>query len=155
MQIGFKHSTKEWDQYITQVRKKFPEKVKLLIAKTTQDLSRGTKQDAPMRYSGLKQSVRSKVQGYTGEVEVRAHYAPYLEFGTGSGFSAPTEFIEFASQFKVTNPFTGRKPVNIRGVGWRMVQFPLNLKARPYFHPNFVIQRDKFFKQVEKALKEL
>ena len=137
MQIGFKHSTKEWDQYITQVRKKFPEKMRMLVAKTTQDLSRGTKSSVPVKYSGIRQSVKSTVKDYHGEVNIRAHYAPYVEFGTGKLVQVPTELNEYAMQFK--------------GRGIREV----NRRTEPYFYPNYFVQRDKFFKQVEKALKEL
>ena len=137
MQIGFKHSTDEWDRYITQVRKKFPDKVKLLVAKTTQDLSRGTKASVPVKYSGIRQSVKSVVKDYHGEVNIRAHYAPYVEFGTGRLVNVPSELSNYAMQFK--------------GKGVREV----NRRAEPYFYPNYFIQRDKFFNQIEKALKDL
>ena len=133
MQIGFKHSTKEWDRYITRVRK-FPEKLKMLVAKTTQDLSRGTKASVPVKYSGIRQSVKSVTKDYHGEVNIAAHYAPYVEFGTGRLVNVPQELSEDAMQFK--------------GRGIRQV----NRSAEPYFYPHFFVQRDKFFKQVQKAL---
>jgi hypothetical protein len=137
VQIGFKHSTKEWDQYITKVREKFPEKVKTLVAQTTQNLSRRTKEAVPVRYSAIRQSVRPKVKDYHGQVTIRTHYAPYVEFGTGRLVRVPGELKDYAMQFK--------------GKGIRQV----NRRTEPYFYPNFFDQRDNFFKELEKALKEL
>ena len=137
MKIGFRHNTDEWDRYIADVRKKFPEKVKLAVAKTTQDLSRHTKASVPVRYSGIKASVRSRVQDYSGEVSIGAHYAPYVEFGTGRLVQVPTELREYAMQFK--------------GKGIREV----NRISEPYFYPNYFIQRKKFFDTIERGLKQL
>ena len=137
MKIGFKHNTDDWDRYITDVRRKFPEKVKLLVAKTTQDLSRHTKSSVPVRFSAIRQSIASRVQGYNGEVKIRAHYGPYVEFGTGRLVNVPSELTAYAMQFK--------------GKGIREV----NRVAEPYFYPNYFLQRDKFFKQIEKALSQL
>lgn len=137
MKIGFKHSTDEWDRYITDVRKKFPREVKLAVAKTTQDLSRHTKASVPVRYSGIRQSVKSRVQGYNGEVKIRAHYAPYVEFGTGRLVKVPQELKDYAMQFK--------------GKGIREV----NRKAEPYFYPNYFVQRENFFKGIEKQMERL
>ena len=159
MQIGFKHNTKEWDQYITQVRKKFPDKLSTLVGQTTKGLARQAKastEGGKYTTGRLKNAILTDIKPMTGIVYIdKVHYAPYVEFGTGSGFYAPSEMMQYASQFKAANPFTGRRKVNIKGVGWRMVQFPLNLKARPFFYPQFFLARDKFFKQVEKALKQL
>lgn len=137
VKIGFKHNTKEWDQYITQVRKEFPDKMKLLVAKTTQDLSRWTKASVPVKYSGIRQGIRAKVRDYHGQVKIRTHYAPYVEFGTGKLVNVPTELQKYAKKFK--------------GKGIREV----NRKAEPYFYPNFFAQREKFFKQIEKAMRRL
>ena len=137
MKIGFKHNTDEWDRYITDVRKKFPRDVKLAVAKTTQDMSRHTKASVPVQYSGIRQSVTPRVQDYTGEVTIRAEYAPYVEFGTGKLVKVPDELSKYAMQFK--------------GRGIKEV----NRIAEPYFYPNFFVQRDRFFKSIEKLLKRL
>ena len=137
MQIGFKHSTKEWDQYITQVREKFPEKVETLVSQTTTSLSRQVKASVPTKYSGIRSSIKSRVKPYIGKVRIKAHYAPYIEFGTGRFVQVPTELKDYAMQFK--------------GRGIREV----NIEGSPYFYPQFFLARDKFFKQVEKALKQL
>ena len=137
MKIGFKHNTDEWDRYITDVRKKFPNDVKLAVAKTTQDLSRFTKASVPVRYSGIKQSVKAKVQDYNGEVTIRVNYGPYVEFGTGNLVRVPSELSEYAMKFK--------------GKGIRQV----NRRAEPYFYPNMFVQRDKFFKSIERLLQRL
>lgn len=137
MQVGFKHSTKDWDKYIDQVRREQPRKTKLLVAKTTQDLSRYTKASVPVRYSGIRQSVRRQVKDYTGYVWAQAHYAPYVEFGTGRLVKVPGELRKFAMQFK--------------GKGIRQV----NRIAEPYFYPNFFVQRKKFYNSLEKMMQRL
>ena len=137
VKIGFKHNTDEWDRYIADVRKKFPEKVKLIVAKTTQDLAWGTKADIPVKYAGLKSSPVSRVQGYNGSVIVRAHYGPYVEFGTGRLADIPSGYEKFASEF--------------RGKGIREV----NLPARPFFVKNIEKQKKNFFKGIEHLVNKI
>jgi HK97 gp10 family phage protein len=90
----------------------------------------------------LKQSIQStpiKVSKnqITGGVEVGAHYAPYVEFGTGTSVKIPTELVQFASEFI--------------GDGIREV----NLPARPFFYPEVFKQRTELPKNIERTLTTL
>lgn len=59
----------------------FPEKVGVVVRKTTFDIEADVKANAPIRDGHLVNSVGSKVGGTEGEVFVGADYAPYVEFG--------------------------------------------------------------------------
>jgi len=90
----------------------------------------------------LKQSIQStpiKVSKneITGGVEVGAHYAPYVEFGTGTKVKVPTELNNFAKQYK--------------GKGIKEV----NLPARPFFYPEVFRQRTELPKNIERTLTTL
>ena len=60
-------------------------------------------------------------------------YAPYVEFGTGAKVSVPSEYQEFALQFK------GQKEV-------------AGMNAQPYLLPNFEMQVEQFKNNIEKVL---
>ena len=140
------------------MRKKFPKELEKLVKKTTRDLAAGAKQGVQGQKYGtgrLSNDIHVKHSGMTGEVFTTVEHAPFVEFGTGSGFKAPNEMRDVAKKFKVSNPFTGRRRINIKGVGWRMVQFPLNLKARPYFWPHYFVQRHKFYEATERLIQRL
>jgi HK97 gp10 family phage protein len=88
----------------------------------------------------LKNSIQSKPikttkKSVEGGVFVGAHYAPYVEFGTGTEVEVPKELVDFAKQFK--------------GKGKRKV----NLPARPFFYPEVFNQSNELPKNIEKSLK--
>jgi HK97 gp10 family phage protein len=90
----------------------------------------------------LKQSIQSTPVKQTktkvsGGVEVGADYAPYVEFGTGTKVKVPSELQKFAKEFKGK----GKKEVNLR--------------ARPFFYPEFFKQRTELPKAIEKTLQTL
>lgn len=90
----------------------------------------------------LKQSIQSTPVKQTkttvrGGVEVGADYAPYVEFGTGTRVKVPSELKKFAEEFKGK----GKKEVNLR--------------ARPFFYPEFFNQRNELPKAIEKTLQTL
>ena len=60
-------------------------------------------------------------------------YAPYVEFGTGAKVSVPSQYKEFALQFK------GQKEVS-------------GMNAQPYLLPNFEMQVEQFKNNIEKVL---
>ena len=137
VKIGFRHNTDEWDRYIADVRRKFPKEVEDIVDKTTTSISRGAKASVPKVHGGIKSSISSRVQKNTGEVTIRAHYAPYVEFGTGKLVKVPSELSEYAMQFK--------------GKGLREV----NQKSQPFFYPHFFLQRHKFFESIERLLQKI
>ena len=63
------------------------------IAHTLLDITKKAVRRAPVAGKGksggtLRQSIKPTIQGLTGYVEASAHYAPYMEFGTGSAYSS-------------------------------------------------------------------
>jgi hypothetical protein len=136
---------------------KFDNEMKVVVAAAVTHTSLDAKRFAVVDHSGLKNSIHSVTnmdKGLTGEVVVGVSYGPYIEFGTGSKVVVPGELKNYAMQFKGAG-FTGRLPVFIGKVGWRMVQFPINLPARPYLYPAFFINREKFIKACDAILKKI
>jgi len=91
------------------------------LGRSAMDIVRMAKQNAPVDKGTLKQSIRSERKGKTVEVIAGAHYAPYVEFGTG-GMVNLDDMLQlgippsYAAQFK--------------GKGIKEV----NLPARPFFY---------------------
>jgi HK97 gp10 family phage protein len=91
------------------------------LGRSAMDIVRMAKQNAPVDKGTLKQSIRSERKGKTVEVIAGAHYAPYVEFGTG-GMVKLDDMVQlgippsYAAQFK--------------GKGIKEV----NLPARPFFY---------------------
>lgn len=71
------------------------------------------------------------------ELTSSALYSPYVEFGTGKLVSVPKGLENFAIQFK--------------GKGIRQV----NLPARPFFFPPYILERPRLFKNIDNVLKDL
>ncbi len=90
------------------------------LGRAAMDIARLAKQNAPVDKGTLKQSIKSESKGKTVEVIAGAHYAPYVEFGTG-GMVDLDDMLQlgipasYAAQFK--------------GKGIKEV----NLPARPFF----------------------
>lgn len=108
-----------------------------IVAAATSRTKLNAKQFAPVDKAGLKNSIHSAADGLTGEVTVNVTYGPFLEFGTGSKVVVPGELKDYAMQFK--------------GKGIRQV----NNRAQPYLYPAFFINRERFKKACDKALKEV
>jgi HK97 gp10 family phage protein len=75
-------------------------------------------------------------KGYSVKIGTALHYAPYVEFGTGTMVSVPTGLEDFAMQFK--------------GAGIKDV----NLPARPFLVPAFESNIEPFIEALEKMIKE-
>jgi len=90
------------------------------LGKTGMEIVRLAKRSAPVDNGALKQSISAQRSGKSINVVAAAHYAPYVEFGTGGRVDL-TDMIElgippsYAAQFK--------------GKGIR----DINLPARPLF----------------------
>jgi HK97 gp10 family phage protein len=90
------------------------------LGKTAFDIARKAKQSAPVDNGTLKQSIRTELKGKTVEVIAGAHYAPYIEFGTG-GQVKLDDMLELGIPASYAEQF--------RGKGLKDV----NLPARPFF----------------------
>jgi HK97 gp10 family phage protein len=90
------------------------------LGRASMDIVRMAKQNVVVDKGPLKQSIKSERKGKTVEVIAGAHYAPYVEFGTG-GMVNLDDMVQlgippsYAAQFK--------------GKGIKEV----NLPARPFF----------------------
>lgn len=90
------------------------------LGKTGLDIVRMAKRSAPVDKGALKQSISAQRSNKSVDVIAAAHYAPYVEFGTGGSVDL-TDMLElgippsYAAQFK--------------GKGIKEV----NLPARPFF----------------------
>ncbi|MCP4053463.1 MAG: hypothetical protein GY739_10410 [Mesoflavibacter sp.] len=84
----------------------------------------------------IAQPITAK-DGLTWAAVANAHYAPYVEFGTGrySAQSIPSELRVLAGQFK--------------GKGIRNTNTP----PRPFMYPAFLMNRDKYIKRLKQMLK--
>ena len=125
-------------------------KTALLIVKTAQT---NVVQDKGV----LKQSIGSEANGNKISVFATAKYAPYVEFGTGDKVSL-ADMRElgipesYAMQFKGKG-FTGKLPVNFgKKGGWKMVQFPIHLPARPFFFNAVRIQYKILLERISKKI---
>jgi HK97 gp10 family phage protein len=90
------------------------------LGKTAFDIARKAKQAAPVDNGTLKQSIRTELKGKTVEVIAGAHYAPYIEFGTG-GQVKLDDMLELGIPASYAEQFKGRGLRNV------------NLPARPFF----------------------
>jgi HK97 gp10 family phage protein len=90
------------------------------LGKTALDISRMAKQTAPVDSGSLKQSIKAERKGKTVEVIAGAHYAPYVEFGTGGSVDL-NDMLQLGIPASYAAQFKGK---GIRDV---------NLPARPFF----------------------
>ena len=90
------------------------------LSKTAFDISRKAKQAASVDKGTLKQSIRVELKGKTVEVIAGAHYAPYIEFGTG-GEVQLDDMLELGIPSSYAAQFKGKGIKNV------------NLPARPFF----------------------
>tara|TARA_R110000851_G_scaffold32299_2_gene86823 strand:- start:4015 stop:4452 length:438 start_codon:yes stop_codon:yes gene_type:complete len=90
------------------------------LGKTAFDIARKAKQSAPVDNGTLKQSIRTELKGKTVEVIAGAHYAPYIEFGTG-GQVKLDDMLELGIPASYAEQFKGKGLKNV------------NLPARPFF----------------------
>lgn len=90
------------------------------LGKTAFDIARKAKQAAPVDKGTLKQSIRTELKGKTVEVIAGAHYAPYIEFGTG-GMVKLDDMLELGIPASYAEQFRGKGLKNV------------NLPPRPFF----------------------
>ena len=154
MKINFQFKPADFSRTMKNLQADYEKEITEAIAMATKQTSYEAKREAPVDKSGLRSSIHTLIKPMQGEVEVRAEYAPFVEFGTGSGVSVPAELTSYAMQFKGRG-FTGRLPVFINKVGWRMVQFPVSHRARPFLWPAFVNNREKFTYDMQRRIDKI
>jgi phage gpG-like protein len=124
---------KEWE--VEKIRES-----RLQIERSAINIEREAKNLCPVDVEILRSSIAKKVtatdSGRVLEAEVGTvvEYAPFVEFGTGSGVSVPAEQQEFAMQFK--------------GKTGRVRNYP----ARPFLFPAWEKERPQFIKRMEAIL---
>ena len=98
------------------------------------NIQTGAKRRVAVDTGRLRSSITTRRSGTDGEVNTNVHYAPYIEFGTGTLVSVPDELKEIAEQF--------------RGTGQRQV----NLPARPFLYPALLEERSKYINRMRQTL---
>ena len=91
------------------------------LGRSSMDIVRMAKQNAPVDKGTLKQSIKSERKGKTVEVIAGANYAPYVEFGTGGMVD-----LDDMLQLGIPPSYAGQ----FKGKGIKEV----NLPARPFFY---------------------
>jgi HK97 gp10 family phage protein len=113
---------------------------RLQIERSAINIEREAKNLCPVDDQILRPSIAKTVTAtdsgrvLEAEVGTSVEYAPFVEFGTGSGVSVPAGQEEFAMQFKGK---TGRKR---------------NYPARPFLFPAWEKERPKFVNAMEDIL---
>jgi|GEM_PF-852816 Bacteriophage protein of unknown function (DUF646). len=116
--------------------------VKQGIAETAINIERKAKEN--LASTGFKDSVGGIAQsgyilyradGMGADVGFNKHYAPYIEYGTGTNVDVPEGFEDYAWQFK--------------GDDKRQV----NIKPMPYFHPAINSELDNLKRKLQDSLK--
>ncbi len=113
--------------------------VKSSIQRNTDQIFAEALSAVPVRDNHLKSSGNANTQNpYLGIVAfggTPAPYAPYVEFGTGSGVVIPQGFNAFAMQYYVNGKGT--------------------MKAQPYLIPAFIKYRKIFLKDMKQIAKNI
>jgi len=124
---------KEWEQ--DKIRR-----TAMQVERSAINIERDAKNAAPVDMGILRSSIAKTVTAsdkgrvVSAEVGTSVEYAPFVEFGTGSGVSVPDGQQEYAMQFKGK---TGRKR---------------NYPARPFLFPAWEKERPKFVNAMEDIL---
>jgi HK97 gp10 family phage protein len=117
------------------------QKVSNELGKTGLEIVRLAKRAAPVDKGTLKQSISAQRSGKTLNVIAAAHYAPYVEFGTGDDVDLDDMLrlgipASYAAQFK--------------GKGIRDV----NLPARPFFFSSARVGFQNLFNRLNGEIKK-
>ena len=113
--------------------------VRSAIQRNTEQMLDEARKNVPIDTGELQRSGdKDTTNPYIGKVFFggpQAPYAPYVEFGTGEGFSTDPSFYKFASQFE-------------KGPG-------RNGKAQPYLIPAFLLYKKIFLRDMRKIAKNI
>ena len=119
-----------------------PQKVAMesekIINESVEEIARAAKARVPVSSLNkvhLKDTIgyNHYVSGIGASVYASAHYAPYVEFGTGGKVSIPIGYEEYAAQFKGTRKVAG-------------------MRSQPYLIPSFEMEIPKLFLRLKTLL---
>jgi len=111
---------------------------------------------------GLIQGQNFGRSGNQAFIENITNYSPYIEFGIGNGVDL-SEIRElgipssYAAQFKGRG-FIGTIPVNLgtkENPDWRLITFPQNRSAKPFFFPAVRIELQNLLDRLIKRIKSI
>lgn len=119
------------------------------IVRSTYRVGARTRQNAPVNFGRLRQSIREKIRKFTGEVTVNVDYAGAVEFGTKAHVIRPNK--KKALAFKPGGGFrfwdeSGR-------VVFRSVKHP-GTKAQPYLRPALEAEVNPFTKTIKDIIED-
>lgn len=134
------------------------------LAATSQDIADSARRNAPSDQGILVNSISAESSGLKGEVSVRAEYAAYLEFGTGTRVDA-RGYDEYAREFKgkTNGTFEEFKKslsewMKRKGIEQQYL-FPIMMKIlnvgiepQPFLFPAFEAETAKMFERLKKKL---
>lgn len=129
-----KMTIKQNKAYYSNLGKLMREDVEDYLAVAVQSTETEAIQAAPVDMGFLRASGYSEIDGLEGVVGFKAHYAPYVEFGTGGLVDVPSGLEEYAIKWK--------------GQGIKQV----NLPPRPFLYPAWKKNGLKFLENLEKML---
>jgi len=161
-------------EVVAQLRK-YGKEVEEDIAAVTQNVAQNVALDAknlaPTNFGGLGQSIDAiEIKPTQWDISaggIKAPYAPFVEFGTGTLVQVPSEWTEIAAQFK------GKK-IGLEGGFLKHIKewckykgieekyaFAIMLKLlrvgqrpQPYMYPSYVKGRKEYLKQLKLVLKK-
>ena len=110
------------------------------LARTGLDIVRTAQKSVVVDKGTLKQSIGAEASGKKVSVYAKAHYAPYVEFGTGGLVD-----LNDMQQLGIPESYA----MQFKGEGKREV----NLPARPFFFSSVRIEYKKMLERITKKIK--
>jgi HK97 gp10 family phage protein len=133
-------------------------------------IEKGAKRNAPVNFGRLRQSITSDTNGLSVSVDVEAHYAPYVEFGTGGRVNTQG-FDDVANRFKGKGKGGAfkemledladwvKKKGIARGKDVKNVAYVIavsilrkGIKPQPYLFPAYTAEKPKLLQRLKKLL---
>lgn len=130
------------------------------------NIEKNAKNSAPANYGKLAQSIiTEKVNPTNYKVVVNAPYGAYMEFGTGTKVSVPSELQSVANQFKGKK--VGNFDIALQDIkDWCRAKgipeeaaYPIlakilrvGLTPRPFLYPAYLIGKNEYLEKLKKVL---
>lgn len=121
--------------------------------------------NVPVNMGQLRSSISTKQSYLNKEVNVNAFYAPYVEFGTKTLTSVPSELQNYAVQFKGSTGRGGKlkdaiykwaKQKGIEKKFWYIIYLKIakfGSRPHPFLFPAFSSERPRLLDRLKKILK--
>ncbi len=157
------------NEVIANIRKFGKEAEKDIEAVTelvARNIEKNAKNSAPANYGKLGQSIiTEKVTDSSYKVVVNAPYGAYMEFGTGTKVSVPSELASVAKQFqgkKMGNFKTALEDIKQwckskgipEGAAYPILAkiMRVGITPRPYLYPAYVLGKTEYLDKLKKVL---